>query len=127
MSLESKIDALIEAVNAQTTAINAFNGNIEKWLTAPTESFTAEKVEQVTPEVVETQESEPEQNDMLEDDAPIEFTHKDLQDAVLSFVRKDVKTNKPKVKTLLDKYKANKVGDINESDLVAFKKELDAL
>ena len=70
MSLESKIDALIEAVNVQTTAINAFNGNIEKWLTAPTETLTAEKVEQVTPEVVGTQADEPEQNDMLEDDAP---------------------------------------------------------
>lgn len=127
MSLESKIDALIEAVNAQTTAINAFNGNIEKWLTSPTETFTAQKTEQVTPEVVETQQSEPEQDDMLEDDAPREFTHKDVQDAVLAFVRKDVKTNKPKVKKVLDKYKANKVSDIKESDLVVFKKELDAL
>lgn len=127
MSLESKIDALIEAVNAQTTAINAFNGNIEKWLTAPTETFIAEKVEKTTPEVVEKQQSEPEQNDMLEDDAPSEFTHKDVQDAVLSFVRKDVKTNKPKVKALLDKYGASKVSDLEETKLVEFKKQLDAL
>lgn len=120
MSLESKIDALIEAVNAQTTAINAFNGNIEKWLTAPTHELVTVtgKVEPTNPiEVAEPEESEPEQS----------LTHKDVQDAVLSFVRKDVKTNKPKVKTLLDKYNANKVGDINESDLVAFKKELDVL
>lgn len=124
MSLESKIDALIEAVNAQTTAINAFNGNIEKWLAAPTESFTVEKV---APEVVETQESEPEQSEKPEADTEQSLTHKDVQDAVLAFVRKDVKVNKPKVKALLDEFSANKVGDLPEQSLVEFKTKLDAL
>lgn len=127
MSLESKIDLLIKAVNEQTTAINAFNGNIEKWLTSPTEELTQEKV--VVTEEVQTvaQADEPEPRDLLDADAPSEFTHKDVQDAVLAFVRKDVKTNKPKVKALLDKYGASKVSDLEETKLVEFKKQLDTL
>lgn len=124
MSLESKIDALIEAVNAQTKSINAFNGNIEKWLTASTESF---KVEKAAPEVVETQESEPEQSEKPEAYTEQSLTHKDVQDAVLAFVRKDVKVNKPKVKALLDEFSANKVGDLPEQSLFEFKTKLEKL
>lgn len=123
MSLESKIDALIEAVNAQTTAINAFNGNIEKWLTSPVEQFTQE----APAEVVETQESEPEQSEKPEADTEQSLTHKDVQDAVLAFVRKDVKVNKPKVKALLDEFSANKVGDLPGQSLAEFKTKLDVL
>lgn len=123
MSLESKIDVLIEAVNAQTKSINAFNGNIEKWLTSPVEQFTQE----APAEVVETQESEPEQSEKPEANTEQSLTHKDVQDAVLAFVRKDVKVNKPKVKALLDEFSANKVGDLPEQSLVEFKTKLDVL
>lgn len=120
MSLESKIDALIEAVNAQTKSINAFNGNIEKWLTSPDEQSPQETpAEDVT--------GEPEQSEKPEADTEQSLTHKDVQDAVLAFVRKDVKVNKPKVKALLDEFSANKVGDLPEQSLVEFKTKLDAL
>lgn len=123
MSLESKIDLLIKAVNEQTTAINAFNGNIEKWLSAPTEEFTQEK----SAPTVESEQDEPAQ-DELEADAPqATLSHKDVQDAVLAFVRKDVKTNKPKVKALLDEFKAQKVGDVAEEKLGEFNTKLGAL
>jgi hypothetical protein len=123
MSLESKIDLLIKAVNEQTAAINAFNGNIEKWLTVPTEELTQEKASEPTPEPT----VEPEQDELAADEPQAVLTHKDVQDAVLAFVRKDVKTNKPKVKALLEQFKAQKVGDVSEDKLNDFHTKLGAL
>ena len=127
MSLESKIDLLIKAVNEQTTALNAFNGNIEKWLTAPTEELAQEKVSESAPEPT----VEPEQDELAADEPyetlEVKLTHKDVQDAVLAFVRKDVKTNKPKVKALLEQFKAQKVGDVSEDKLEEFNAKLGEL
>jgi len=124
MSLESKIDLLIKAVNEQTTAINAFNGNIEKWLITPTEEVTKEKAQ---PEPQQEAAVEPEQDELKADIPQAVLTHKDVQDAVLAFVRKDVKTNKPLVKALLDEFKAKKVSDVSEDKLEEFNTKLGAL
>jgi len=127
MSLESKIDLLIKAVNEQTTAINAFNGNIEKWLITPTEEVTKEKTQPAEEVVTVAQADEPEQDELEADTPQAVLTHKDVQDAVLAFVRKDVKTNKPLVKALLDEFKANKVSDVSEDKLAEFNTKLGAL
>ena len=124
MSLESKIDLLIKAVNEQTTAINAFNGNIEKWMTAPIVEANEEKAQ---PEPQQQATVEPEQDELKADEPYAALTHKDVQDAVLAFVRKDVKTNKPLVKALLDEFKANKVSDVSEDKLEEFNTKLGAL
>ena len=124
MSLESKIDLLIKAVNEQTTAINAFNGNIEKWMTAPIVEANEEKAQ---PEPQQEATVVPEQDELKADEPYATLTHKDVQDAVLAFVRKDVKTNKPLVKALLDEFKANKVSDVSEDKLEEFNTKLGAL
>jgi hypothetical protein len=124
MSLESKIDLLIKAVNEQTTAINAFNGNIEKWLTTPTVEVTEEKAQ---PEQQQEVTSEPVQDELKGDEPYATLTHKDVQDAVLAFVRQDVKVNKPLVKALLDEFEAKKVSDVSESKLEEFNTKLGAL
>ena len=124
MSLESKIDLLIKAVNEQTTAINAFNGNIEKWMTAPIAEANEEKAQ---PEPQQESTVEPKQDELKADEPYAALTHKDVQDAVLAFVRKDVKTNKPLVKALLDEFKANKVSDVSEDKLEEFNTKLGAL
>jgi hypothetical protein len=126
MSLESKIDQLIKAVNEQTTAINAFNGNIEEWLTTPSivvkeENVTVTRGDANKQMDLPLEESEPEAQQAEPEQT---ITHKDVQDAVLAFVRKDTKKNKPLVRALLDKFEANKVGDVPESRLVEFNKEL---
>ena len=108
MSLESKIEQLIAAIELQTKTITGFNDNIEKWLTAPISQ--SQKIE-VSPE----------------SEAPsTTVTEKDVQDKVLAFVRKDEGKNKPIVKALLDEFKANKVSDLGDN-LAAFNVKLDAL
>ena len=123
MSLESKIDDLIKAVNEQTQAVNAFNGNIEKWLSTPTEQAAQEKASEPTPESA----NETQQSEQSKTEQSAALTHKDVQDDVLKFVRKDVKGNKPKVKTLLGEFGAKKVGDVAEGKLADFHAKLGAL
>jgi hypothetical protein len=115
MSLESQIEKLITAINSQTEAVNAFNGNIEKWLSSPIETATAEKQTEA-PQTTEVEQSE---------EAPA-LTHKDVQDKVLAMVREDM-GRKPKVKALLDEFGAKKVGDVDESRLVEFDSKLGEL
>ena len=103
MSLESKIDQLIKAVEANTQALLSYSQAPE-----PT-------AEQPKPEPEQTKDTAP------------EVTHKEVQDAVLAFVRKDTKKHKPLVRTLLDGFEAQKVSDLDESRLPIFMKQLKAL
>ena len=109
MSLETKIETL-------TAAIEALNLNMAQLLNVPVVTnpkLAAEILEREMPKEEETV------------TAP-EMTHKELQDFIMVFVREDMK-RKPKIKTLLAKYSASKVTDLEGSKLVEFKAELVAL
>ena len=122
MSLELKIEKL-------TLAINALNENMTKVLNVPAATHANEVLEPEQPEVVIKE--EPEQPEVVIKDEPAEeqapwLTHKDLQDFMLSFVRKDM-TRKPKIKKLLSEYSASKVSDLKAEQLVKFKAKLELL
>lgn len=106
MSLESKIENL-------TAAVNALNVNIAKLVNVPIcdePELAAEILDRELPKAKVEKEVD-------------KLTHKDLQDFMLGFVREDMK-RKPKIKKLLLTYSANKLTDIDESKLEAFKAEL---
>lgn len=111
MSLEAKIETLTATIEKLILVLS-----------------TAPEPTTETTNVVPKQQSEPETVADVEPDKQPEqsLTHKDVQDRVLSIVRKDT-DKKAVIKTLLGKFKCSKVGDLKESDLSAFNAELDAL
>lgn len=117
MSLESKIEDLIKALNANTEALTASKAS-------PVVEQKKPVAKKSAPSKTETK-SEPEQAPAT--DTEEQVSHKDVQDAVLAFVRKDTTKNKPLVRTLLDGFNAQKVSDLDESRLGIFLKQLKAL
>tara|TARA_S200002703_G_C3785706_1_gene242225 strand:- start:581 stop:931 length:351 start_codon:yes stop_codon:yes gene_type:complete len=115
MSLESKIEELIKALNANTEALTASKS-------APAKKAAPKK--EAVEEAVEAK-SEPEQKPA--EDKAESVSYKEVQDAVLTFVREDTIKHKPLVRTLLDAFHAKKVSDLDEGRLNIFMKQLKAL
>lgn len=103
MSLENKIELLTSAVEMLIARIDAI----------ATANITSS--EPVEPEHT----PEPEQSEK-------KLTHKDVQDFLLSFVRKDADL-KPKIKKLLSEFSASKVSDIELDKLADFKSKVEKL
>jgi hypothetical protein len=113
MSLESKIELL-------TQAIDRLNKNLEAALQP-----VAAPVQQVA-EVVPTT-TAPAETAKVEEVAPIKaVSADDVQASCLSLSRKDP-ANKAKIKTLLSEFKASKIADLSEQDLLTFAQKLEHL
>ena len=113
MSLESKIELL-------TQAIDRLNKNLEAALqpvTAPVQQAV-----EVTPPT-----TAPVEAVKAEEVAPTKaVSADDVQASCLSLSRKDP-ANKTKIKTLLSEFKASKIADLSEQDLLAFAQKLEQL
>jgi len=112
MSLESKIELL-------TQAIDRLNKNLEAALQPV--SAPVQQVVEVAPttapvEAVTTEEAVPTKT----------VNADDVQASCLSLSRRDP-ANKAKIKTLLSEFKASKIADLSEQDLVAFAQKLGQL
>ena len=109
MSLENKIELLTASIDALRATIEAQS----KEVAAPV------AVADVGPVAVEPEpvSAEPEQD---------QLKHKDVQDFLLSFVRKDQKL-KSKIKTILSDFSASKVSDIDVARLSEFKAKVEML
>jgi hypothetical protein len=117
MSLENKIELLTASIDALRATIKAQS----KEVAAPV-SFVepvTDPVADVEPVVVDFEllNAEPEQS---------QLKHKDVQDFLLSFVRKDQKL-KSKIKTILSEFSASKVSDIDVARLSEFKAKVEML
>ena len=112
MSLENKIELLTASIDALRATIEAQS----KEVAAP---VAVEPVSDVEPVAVDFEllNAGPEQS---------QLKHKDVQDFLLSFVRKDQKL-KSKIKTILSDFSASKVSDIDVARLSEFKAKVEML
>ena len=116
MSLENKIELLTASIDALRATIEAQS----KEVAAPVAvNVEPEPVADVEPVAVEPEpvSAGPEQS---------QLKHKDVQDFLLSFVRKDQKL-KSKIKTILSDFSASKVSDIDVARLSEFKAKVEML
>jgi hypothetical protein len=114
MSLESKIELL-------TQAIDRLNKNLEAALQP-----VAAPVQQVA-EVVPPTTTAPAETVKVEEPALTKtVSADDVQASCLSLSRKDP-ANKAKIKTLLSEFKASKIADLSEQDLLTFAQKLGQL
>ncbi len=112
MSLESKIELL-------TQAIDRLNKNLEAALQpvpAPVQQVVEVVPTTATVEAVKTEEAASTKT----------VNADDVQASCLSLSRRDP-ANKAKIKTLLSEFKASKIADLSEQDLVAFAQKLGQL
>jgi hypothetical protein len=113
MSLESKIELL-------TQAIDRLNKNLEAALQPV--AVPVQQVADVTPPT-----TAPAETVKVEEVAPIKtVSADDVQASCLSLSRKDP-ANKAKIKTLLSEFKASKIADLSEQDLLTFAQKLEQL
>jgi hypothetical protein len=113
MSLESKIELL-------TQAIDRLNKNLEAALQPV--AAPVQQVVEVTPPT-----TAPAETVKVEEVAPIKtVSADDVQASCLSLSRKDP-ANKAKIKTLLSEFKASKIADLSEQDLLTFAQKLGQL
>jgi hypothetical protein len=113
MSLESKIELL-------TQAIDRLNKNLEAALQPV--SAPIQQVAEVTPST-----TAPVETVKAEEVAPVKTVNADdVQASCLSLSRKDP-ANKAKIKTLLSEFKASKIADLSEQNLLAFAQKLGQL
>ena len=115
MSLENKIQLLTASIDALRASIEAQS----KEVAAPVSFVEPVSVADVKPVSVDVEPLvvEPEQDHLK---------HKDVQDFLLSFVRKDQKL-KSKIKTILSEFSASKVSDIDVARLSEFKAKVEML
>jgi hypothetical protein len=114
MSLESKIELL-------TQAIDRLNKNLEAALQPV--AAPVQQVAEVTPPTT----TAPVEAVKVEEVAPIKtVSADDVQASCLSLSRKDP-ANKAKIKTLLSEFKASKIADLSEQDLLTFSQKLGQL
>ena len=106
MSLENKIEIL-------TKSIDALNANMFKLLNGPCADDPV-----LAGEILD--------REMPKAKMALVLTHKDVQDLLLTIVRKDTSL-KPKVKALLSSMSASKVSDIPADKLVEFKSAIEHL
>ncbi len=112
MSLESKIELL-------TQAIDRLNKNLEAALqpvSAPVQQVVEAAPTTAPVEAAKTEEAVPTKA----------VNADDVQASCLSLSRRDP-ANKAKIKTLLSEFKASKIADLSEQDLVAFAQKLGQL
>ena len=126
MSLENKIELLTASIDALRATIEAQSkevaapvavADVEPVAVADVEPVGVADVEPVAVEPVSVEPLEAEQS---------QLKHKDVQDFLLSFVRKDQKL-KSKIKTILSDFSASKVSDIDVARLSEFKAKVEML
>ena len=113
MSLETKIETL-------TAAIDALNITISKLVNVPICDDPVLAAEILDREMPKAEKA------LAKEETAQALTHKDVQDRIMLMVREDM-TRKPKIKTLLSKYSASKVSDLDVNKLTEFLTELCAL
>jgi len=125
MSLENKIELLTASIDALRATIEAQSKEVAAPVAvADVEPVAVADVEPVAVADVEPVAVEPEPVSAGPEQSQLK--HKDVQDFLLSFVRKDQKL-KSKIKTILSDFSASKVSDIDVARLSEFKSKVEML